>query len=147
MFSCVFYLGVFIQQYGAQTVANAVQDGRVMTHFSEYERRMNRALAEMQANSIRHIFGETWLDRGLRRVGLRLRPIYYYTPWQVALFGGLYFSLAYGGAMYLLSWRHSDNLLEPLIGLLVSGTVFGAVFGGFVAIQLRRYRLSRWKDL
>ena len=118
-----------------------------MNDFSAYERRLARALEEMKVASLQQDYRDSWFDRLIRRCGLRLRPLNYCSPWQVALFGGLYFSLSYGGGMYLLSWRHSDDLVGPLIGVLVSGSVFGAAFGTFVAIQRRRYRLYRWKDL
>jgi hypothetical protein len=119
----------------------------VMSDYDAYERRLARALEEMRAASLKRDYREAWFDRLLRRCGLRLRPLNYYNPWQVALVSGLYFSLAYGGAMYLLSWRGSGEVLGPLVGVLVSGAGFGAIFGTFVAIQRRRYRLSRWQDL
>lgn len=119
-----------------------------MTDRAEFERKLARALAELEATGIWRSNADPWVDRWLRRRGLRLRPPHYRNPWRYGVAMGVYFAVTWGILMWLWVWRADGLPVLPGIGEAIFA---GALFGLFMAMSTawgrRRHRLTRWEEL
>ena len=119
-----------------------------MTDRVEFERKLARAQAELTATGMRRANVDPWLDRWLRRRGLRLRPPHYRDPWRYGVGLGVYFAVTWGVAMWLVFWSAQGMPVPVAIGTAVfAGMGFGLIMALYMAWGRRRYRLTRWDDL
>lgn len=91
--------------------------------------------------------------RGLARMGVIVKPLYFWNPLALFVFGVVVFSLAMGGTA--LACLSLGVMPAPVRGMLNAGpTVFALLIAGmsvvFTAIHWLRARaigLPRWRDL
>ncbi|WP_374581013.1 DUF6404 family protein [Pseudoduganella sp.] len=86
--------------------------------------------------------------RGLWRVGIDLTPPHFASFWQNFLIIGSYYTVLWGGPMWLLHWSKEGT---SFYAGLAYATVAGAMFGGVIATSYerakRRNGLPAWRDL
>lgn len=119
-----------------------------MTDRAEFERKLARAQAELAATGMWRANVDPWLDRWLRRRGLRLRPPHYRDPWRYGVALGVYFAVTWGLMMWLVFWSAQGVPVPVAIGAAcLAGAIFGLTMTLFMARGRRRHRLTRWEDL
>lgn len=115
---------------------------------SDYSRRFDAAVAEMDAAGI-------WRSNGLppylklgRKLGLEPRPPYYLPFAKVVVLLGLYFGLGWGFMMSLIIWRQQAiPLYFQFIVAALAGLSFGLVMASWYHHVRKKRRLSSWQDL
>jgi hypothetical protein len=111
----------------------------------EFSRKLAKAFAEVKAAGMKRSAYDNWAYRGLRRLGVRIKPpVYCHMGW-LALGLGVCFAMSWGICMHFLVW------LIPLEVQPISSFVAGALFGLTMAIDLRylrrKHRLTPWSTL
>ncbi|WP_224816170.1 DUF6404 family protein [Hasllibacter sp. MH4015] len=114
----------------------------------DYEARVTRALAELEASSIRRMNYAPPVFRLARAMGLRPRPPHYMSFWRAALILGPAFGLLWGLVMWLLSWRTQDlPVVVAILASLLAGVLFGLAMAAYYRWAGAEAKLSRWEEL
>lgn len=115
---------------------------------SDYSRRFEAAVAEMNNAGVWRWNGMPPYLRLFRRLGFEPRPPYYVSFSKMALLSGTYFATAMGVLSYLIIWPYQ---VVPFPMNLISPAAAGALFGISMAVWYRYVRtkngLSSWDDL
>lgn len=113
---------------------------------SEFDRKLQAALAELEAAGLTGSSYDLPLDRGLRKLGLRLRPSHYQSFTLNALKWFGFFAAVTSATMWALDVSDRDPLL-----ILIQVSIGGVLFGMFMALchrrDRRKHRLSDWDAL
>jgi hypothetical protein len=113
----------------------------------EFSRKLAKAFAEVKAAGMKRSAYDNWAYRGLRRLGVRIKPpVYCHMGW-LALGLGVCFAMSWGICMHFLVWR--DNLVMGVqIGIsLIAGIMFGAMMALVARFTRHRYKLTPWDQL
>lgn len=114
----------------------------------EYERRLARAMVELEGSGIGRATYAPVLFRALRALGLRPRPPHYMSVLRGALLMGPSFGLIWGAVMWLVSWRAQDLPLGvAVLASLMAGVFFGIAMALYYRWSGSQAGLSRWQDL
>ncbi len=123
-----------------------------MPETSEFDRKLQAALTELQATGMRRRWSFNPYESNLLRwLGFRVRPPHYRSFWR-AFFGiGLYFGIIWGIGMWIMLWRFEWTGAGVPWRYIIGTCLVGTLYGLFMALSLRRdrrkYRLSKWDDL
>ena len=108
-----------------------------MPDTSEFDRKLQAALTELQATGMWRANYDPHIDRGLRKLGLRVRPPHYRTFLSTMLVFG---------ASFVIGFAIIAELAKP-IDTLAIGLIFGGVMSLVYYLDRRKHRLSNWDDL
>ena len=88
------------------------------------------------------------LHKGLRRMGVELKPPHYAGFLANSIIAGIPFGILWGVLMWLVVWQSAQL---PAAIAIWAGGMAGLLFGVMMAIYYRwsanRHHLSRWDDL
>lgn len=122
-----------------------------MPETSEFGRKLQAALAELQATGMWRANYDPHVDRGLRKLGLRVRPQHYRPFWRVFFGMGLNFAITWGILMWIMVWRFEWSGTGVPWRYIIVSCLGGTFFGLFMALSLRRghrkHHLSDWDAL
>jgi len=115
---------------------------------SEYERKFEAALNELQAT-------EMWASNYappvlmvLRKAGIKVPPPHYLGFGKVIVCYGVFFAAAWGVVMWFFKWQAEGFAVSAAIGASVmAGAIFGCAMAAIYARARRRWKLSKWEDL
>lgn len=114
----------------------------------DYERRLKRAMAELERSGIARMNYAPPLFRMARAAGLRPRPPHYMSVLRSALMLGPVFGVVWGAVMWMLSWRAQGLPIGVAVSAsLLAGIVFGIAMAAYYRWSADRAGLSRWRDL
>lgn len=115
---------------------------------SDFDRRYAAAQVEMTKAGVKPGSANPPLLWLAALCGLRIRPVPYQGVLASILSFGLFFSLVWGGIMYLWVWRGQAMPVLLVVNLAVlAGLIFGSLMTALTRFQNRGKPLSRWKDL
>ena len=115
---------------------------------NDYTRRLEAALAEIDAAGIKRANAPPPVFRLARRLGLSPRPPHYMSFARAALLTGPAFGLIWGLLMWVLTWRDQDlPMLIALLSSILAGALFGLMLAGYYRWSASEAGLSRWEDL
>ena len=104
---------------------------------SEFDRKLQTALAELEATGMWWANFDPHVDRGLRKLGLRVRPPHYRSFLSTML---------EFGASFVIGFAIIAELAKPIDALAI-----GLIFGGGMALvyyrDRRKHSLSDWDTL
>lgn len=113
-----------------------------------YKDRITRAMAELEASSIRSLNYAPPMFRVARRLGLKPRPPHYMSFWRATLLLGPAFGITWGLVMWLLQWRAAEVPMVVVIpSCLLAGVIFGLAMAGYYRWAGAQAGLSKWEDL
>lgn len=117
------------------------------TPAQDYTRKLAKAFAEAQAAGMKRSAYDNWAYRGLRRLGVRIKPpVYSHLGWLM-LGSGVYFAVFWGVGMHILLWRDTTLMGVQLGVSLIAGIMFGAITALVVRFTRHRYKLTPWDQL
>lgn len=114
---------------------------------SEFARKLAAAHAEAQAAGVKRRDYDTWADRALRRLGLRVPPTLYAPLGWVCFWLAVYFAVAWGLAMHVLIWENDMPVGVQVAVSGVAGVLFGVLMTLYQRYFRRKHRLSPWSAL
>lgn len=114
---------------------------------SDYPRKLEAALTEMDNAGIRASNAVPPYLRVARRFGLELRPPYYISFAKVALSAGVYFAVMWGLLTSLIFWQGYEAVQRQLINSVESGLLFGVTLAAWYRYVRWKRSLSSWDDL
>lgn len=113
-----------------------------------YERRLARAMAELDASGIAARNYAPPLFHLLKALGLRPRPPHYMSVPRAMLLLGPVFGGLWGAGMWAVSWRAQGLPIGIAVAAtLLAGVLFGALMAGYYRWSGGQAGLSRWADL
>ncbi len=119
-----------------------------MNAHSEFDRKQAAALAILQKSSIwrsNYFPPFLWLAW---KVGLKLRPPHFGRFVQNVCGMGLYFTVIWGFAMWLMLWsRQGMPFVWAVTWSVLVGVVFGVLMGLYYVYSARKYNLPSWESL
>ncbi|WP_371867370.1 DUF6404 family protein [Pseudoduganella guangdongensis] len=87
-------------------------------------------------------------ELGLWRLGIDLAPPHFASFWQNFLVVGSYYTVMWGGPMWLLHWsKDGASFNTGLAYAIFAGAVFGGVIAASYERAKRRNGLPAWRDL
>jgi hypothetical protein len=117
---------------------------------NRYETRLARAMAELEASTIRRHNYAPPMFRLARRVGLKPRPPHYMSFRRAIFLLGPCIGVTWGGLMWLLQGRDAAQVV-PTPVLLAASILAGIGIGALMAAYYRwagsEAGLSKWEDL
>lgn len=117
------------------------------TKKQDYTRKLAKAFAEAQAAGMKRSAYDNWAYRGLRRLGVRIKPpVYSHLGWLM-LWSGVYFAVFWGGGMHIFLWRDNTLIVVQLGTSLIAGIMFGAITALVARFMRRKHRLTPWSEL
>ena len=115
---------------------------------NDYDRRLARAMEELEASAISRGNFAPPLFRLARALGLKPRPPHYISFARAALLTGPAFGLLWGAAMWALFWARSGMPMAiALLSSALAGVLFGLAMAGYYRWAGQEAGLSRWDDL
>ncbi|QXT40369.1 DUF6404 family protein [Gymnodinialimonas ceratoperidinii] len=115
-----------------------------------YETRLARAMAELEASSIRRLNYAPPMFRIARALGLKPRPPHYMSFRRAVLLLGPFLGALWGGLMWLLQGRGADQVVPTPVILLASilaGMGIGLLMAAYYRWAGAEAGLSKWEDL
>lgn len=113
-------------------------------HFDE-QRRL--ALALLTEKGIPAAKADPAPLRLARRLGIRLRPVYFETFGRLALFYGIGFALIWSLLRILTVMASGGGIANVIVLPLIGGLVFGLAMATYVRRQHARLGLPAWEAL
>jgi hypothetical protein len=115
---------------------------------SDYQRRFDAAVAEMNNAGVWRWNGTPPYLRIGRKMGFEPRPPYYESFTKVVVLFGTYFAVMWGLAMNLFIWRNQAMPFPlQLIGSAITGLLFGFGMALWYSYVRKKSGLSSWRDL
>lgn len=115
---------------------------------SEFNRRLEAALAEMDAAKIKPGNANPPLFRWLQKRGYEVPPPPYAAPLKVALGQGGFFGLLWGIFMWGFTWSRSGVPLDvALIGAVFAGALFATGMSLYYSYLRKKHTLTPWDAL
>jgi membrane associated rhomboid family serine protease len=118
-----------------------------MTDKAEYDRKLAAALAELRATGMWRANYDPHMDRALRRLGLRLRPPHYRSFLSYMFGVGGCFGILWGIQMLQMPQDGARSSLGVSLGALVGGLIFGGLMALWLRRDRRKHRLRDWDML
>lgn len=114
---------------------------------SDYERRFNAAMAELDSFGIWPSSANPPYVRLLKYAGFSPLPPHYSGFWKVGLTQAMWFGVIWGVWMWFTQWS-GENLSSAnvLASVLSAGCFFGLFTAFYYATSKRHYSLSNWED-
>ncbi|ABD56790.1 DUF6404 family protein [Jannaschia sp. CCS1] len=114
----------------------------------DYQTRIARAMAELEASSINSLNYAPPLFRVARRLGLKPRPPHYMSFGRAVLILGPIFGIFWGALMYVVQWRAADLALGLVVSAsLMAGALFGLLMAGYYRWAGSQAGLTKWEEL
>ena len=114
----------------------------------DYEDRLARAMAQLEASGINALNHSPPVFRLARALGLRPRPPHFMSVARAILLTGPAFGLLWGLAMWVFVWREAGmSVLAAILVSILSGALFGLAMAGYYRWSGANAGLSRWEDL
>lgn len=114
----------------------------------DYQDRIERAMAQLEASSISRLNYAPPMFRIARRLGLKPRPPHYMSFLRAVLVLGPIFGVLWGGLMWVLQWRSAETpIAVALLAALLAGALFGLLMAGYYRWAGGQAGLSKWEDL
>ncbi|WP_295953910.1 DUF6404 family protein [Rhodoferax sp.] len=113
-----------------------------------FEVRRDTALKLLKSTGIRTSNDLPPFVRFLWWLGFKVPSPHFAGFLATALATGVWFTLAWGTAMWLIIWRTQQlSMLASAVTAVVAGGLFGLAMAGYYAYGRRKHRLPAWKDL
>lgn len=97
------------------------------------------ALQHLESLGIERALIDPRILRGLWRLGIDLAPPHFASFWQNFLVVGSYYTVTWGGPMWLLHWsREGASFYTGLAFAILAGAVFGGVIASSYERAKRR---------
>ena len=114
----------------------------------DYDTRLTRALAELEASGIKRSNYAPPLFHLARRLGARPRLPHYMGFWQAVALTGPFFAVTWGLFMWIVFWLPRGLTgWAALLAALVAGLLFGIGMALYYRYSAKRAGLSRWEAL
>lgn len=115
---------------------------------SEYKRKFDAAMAELQNTDMWNTNHTPPLLRTLLAMGIEARPPHYANLWVVFCGFAVWFAVSWGVAMWFISWRTAGFSGWDAMGASVfAGVLFGTFMTAFYWRGRKKHGLTRWADL
>lgn len=115
---------------------------------SEYERKFDAAMDELTATGMWKSNVHPPALRTLRALGIKARPPHYANLWTVFAGSAAWFAVAWGIAMWFISWKAAGFSGWAAVGASVfAGLLFGAWMTVYYWRGRKKYGLSLWDEL
>lgn len=115
---------------------------------SDFDRRLEAALAEMEAAKIKPGNANPPLYRALQKRGYAVPPPLYGAPLKVAFGMGAFFAVLWGVFMWAFTWSRSGVPLDvALIGALFAGALFATGMSLYYSFLRKKHALTQWDAL
>jgi len=113
-------------------------------HFDEQRR---RALALLNAQGIPAHRAEPAPLRLARKLGVRLRPVYFETFGRLVLFYGIGFAIIWGLIRCVTALASGGSLADVLVPPVIGAVLFGPAMAAYIRRQHRKLGLPSWEAL
>lgn len=114
----------------------------------EFEAKFQRAIEILGATEMWKSNYLPPITRLLRRMGFKVLPPHFYSFLYIAIFAGIYFTMAWGLFMWLFFWSGEGlpwgNIASKAI---LGGFLFGIGMAAYYAYGRKRYKLPAWNNL
>lgn len=114
---------------------------------SDYEKKFQRAIAEMESSGLRKSGKIAPCDRFLRRLGFEPIPEYYRTTLSRFAYDPLIYGGLAGFGMFLVADVPQDMVLRLVLYFGAVGYLVTVLFELSIRRARKRYSLSSWQDL
>ncbi len=118
-----------------------------MPETSEFDRKLQTALAELEATGMWRANFDPHVDRGLRKLGLRVRPPHYRSFLSTMLGFGALFAIGMAVLSALTRSIGARDISNVGLNALAAGLIFGGGMALAYHLDRRKHRLSIWDDL
>ena len=88
------------------------------------------------------------ITRLMWRFGFNVPPPHFARFGSVALIAGVYFAVAWGLLMWLVTWsQQQQSMYISVVSACAAGLFFGLAMAGYYAYGRRKYKLPSWDSL